>query len=129
MRFGTNLKTIHLITSAWTLFYFGYLIVNFLKGNEYEFLASAFSALYVGVLTMYVGSKEFDRWYSTHESRRNGELFVAAFTIAIMVLIFGALVLGPHYRVSPDVVATYIATMSLFVLTQKSKTLRNKRKK
>ncbi len=103
------------------MFYIAFIVMNFFLQNQFDFLVGPFSALYVGTLTIYVGSKEFDRWYSHHESRRRGELFVVVFTVVMAALLAGALLLGPGYRVPSDIVATYIGVLSLFVLTQKSK--------
>jgi len=113
------------LTNFWTVAYLVFIVLNFVKHNTYEFLVSPVSALYVGILTLYVGSKEFDRWYANHQGRRRGELFVIAFTVVMAVLLGGALILGESYRVPSDVVATYIAVLSIFIITQKSKRLYN----
>ena len=110
-----------LLTKFWTVFYIAFIVLNFLSRNKYAFLVGSLSALYIGALSIYVGSKEFDRWYADHESRRHGEIFVVAFTVVIAALLGGALFFGEAYRVPSDIVATYIAVLSVFILTQKSK--------
>ena len=121
MRISNNRRILHWISNFWGMFYIAFIVMNFFLQNQFDFLVGPFSALYVGTLTIYVGSKEFDRWYSHHESRRRGELFVVVFTVVMAALLAGALLLGPGYRVPSDIVATYIGVLSLFVLTQKSK--------
>ena len=110
-----------LVTNFWTLAYIAFIVINFLSQNAYEFLAGPFSALYIGVLSIYVGSKEFDRWHEGKQRRRRGEIFVVVFTVVMAFLLGGALFFGESYRVPSDVVATYIAVLSIFVITQKSK--------
>jgi hypothetical protein len=79
--------------------------------------------LYTGILTLYVGTKEFDRWYEKHHARHPGEWFVIMWTFVIFALVIASLFLGPEYSVHSDIMAVYIAVLSLFVVTQKSKSL------
>ena len=118
-----NQKTFHTITNLWTVFYLVFIVGNFFLANRYDFLVSPFSALYIGTLSIYIGSKEFDRWYESHEGRRRGERFVIVWTVIMTALLGGALILGEAYKIPSDIVATYIAVLTIFILTQKSKRL------
>ena len=118
-----------ILTNFWTFIYIVFIVFNFARENAYDFLVSPMSALYIGVLSLYVGSKEFDRWYANYRGRRHGELFVVIFSVVILALLIGALVLGESYKVPSDIVATYIAILSIFILTQKSKRMYEKRRK
>lgn len=104
-----------------------FVIVNFVMRNHYEYLIVPMCVLYTGILTLYVGTKEFDRWYENHRSRHPGEWFVILWTVVIFVLIVASLILGKEYAVHSDIMAVYIAVLSLFVVTQKSKSLHRER--
>jgi uncharacterized membrane protein YoaK (UPF0700 family) len=111
------------LTNFWTLVFMVLLVVNFFTGNKYDFLIAPFSVIYVGILGLYVGTKEFDRWYDLHESRHPGELFVIAWTVVIFALLILSIALQDGHKVSSEAIAVYIMVLSVFALTQKSKKL------
>jgi len=116
-------KIWRILTNFWTLLFMAFLIADFFLQGRYEFLTAPLSVIYVGILGLYVGTKEFDRWYERHEGRHPGELFVAFWTIVIFVLLVLSLLLGGGYRLSSEAVAVYIMVLSVFAITQKSKSL------
>lgn len=101
----------------------GFLIWNFFSMDAYEYLIGPFSVVYTAVLSLYAGTKEFDRWYDHHTERHPGEWFVFIWTTVMVFLIVCSLVLGNGYHVSSEAVAAYIMMLSIFALTQKSKQL------
>jgi hypothetical protein len=118
-----------IVANFWTVVFIGLIIINFFSTDRYDLLIGPFSILYAGVLTIYVGTKEFDRWYREHESRHPGEIFVIVWTILILGLFAGSIFLEGEYRISSDIIAVYIAVMTLFAFTQKSKNLHKTKKK
>jgi hypothetical protein len=121
-------KIWRVLTNFWTVIFILFLIANFFLMNKYDYLVAPFSVLYVAVLSLYVGTKEFDRWYELYEGKHPGELFVVAWTIVIFGLIILSLVLGEDYKVSSEAIADYIMVLSIFALTQKSKSLYREKK-
>ena len=115
------------ITNLWTLVFVFFLIWNFFAKGSDDLLIGPFSVIYVGVLSLYAGTKEFDRWYEFHESRHPGEWFVIGWTIVILALTILSFVLGKGYSVSSETIADYIMVLSIFALTQKSKQLHRKK--
>ena len=101
------------LTNFWTGVFIVFLIADFFMDNRFEFLIAPFSVIYVGILGLYVGTKEFDRWYDVHESRHPGELFVIAWTVVIFVLLALSFVLN-GYKVSSEAIAVYIMVLSVF---------------
>lgn len=106
----------------WTMVFMVYVVVNFFTHERYEFLTAPFSAIYISILGLYVSTKEFDRWYDTHDSRHPGEIFVFLWTVIVLLLILISGVWN-GYHLSPETVAVYIMVLSVFALTQKSKSL------
>jgi hypothetical protein len=110
------------LTDIWTVTFMIFVGVNFVSHGRYEFMMAPMSVIYIGILGLYVGTKEFDRWYEEHEGRHPGELFVIAWTMVIFgLMLFAAW--RPEYHLSSEAIATYIMVLSVFALTQKSKTL------
>ena len=119
-----------LLSGLWTIIFILFVVTDFLLRGQYEFLVAPMSAVYLGVLGLYVGTKEFERWYERHTGRHPGEWFVIGWTVVIFSLLAISLFTNGHYKVSPDIVADYIMVLTVFALTQKSKSLyRKKRKK
>jgi len=116
------------LTNFWTVVLMAFLIVNFIKQGNYDYLTPSFSIIYTGVLSLYVGTKEFDRWYEVHDSRHPGEIFIAAWTLLIFFLFGAQLMFGGNYKVAPEVMADYIMVLSIFAVTQKSKKLHHRAK-
>ncbi len=111
------------LTDFWTVVLLAFLIANFLTKGQYDFVGASFSVIYAGVLGLYVGTKEFDRWYEFHSERHPGEIFIFAWTGVIFLMFAAQIFLGRGYQVSQEAVADYIMVLSVFALTQKSKKL------
>lgn len=109
--------------NAWTLIILPFIVVSFFVGHRLEYLVVPIAVLYTGLLALYVGTKEFDRWYHTHRGRHPGEWFVILWTL-VMVFLFGAsIVMGPEHTLHSDLVAVYVAVLTLYAFTHKSKEL------
>ncbi len=111
------------LTNFWTFAFIAFTILDFFMKNGLDFLVAPMSVIYVAILGLYVGTKEFDRWYDLHTSRHPGELFVFFWTVIVFGLLLLSVILQNGYRVSTEIIATYIMVLSVFALTQKSKGL------
>jgi len=120
-------KIWRILTNFWAFLYAGFLIFNFFQKNAHESLTAPLSIIYVGVLGLYVGTKEFGRWYEKHSSRHPGEWFVVGWTVLILKFFILSFVLGGEYKVPSGAITVYIAILSIFALTQKSKRLFQKK--
>ena len=126
--FFKNEKIWRVLTNFWTVIFIVFVIFDFFSKNAYDFLVVPFSVVYVAALGLYVGTKEFDRWYEIHNGRHPGELFIIAWTVLVVFLIGASIVMGKDYRVPTEIIADYIAVLSIFALTQKSKRLHEYKK-
>jgi len=117
-----------ILTNIWTLVFMAFVVANFVTRDAYGVLDVPFAAVYAGVLTLYVGTKEFDRWYELHEGRHPGELFVAGWTFLMVALAVVSFMTNGSYRLTSETVATYIMVLSIFALTQKSKRLHERKR-
>ncbi|TRZ64221.1 MAG: hypothetical protein D4Q79_01985 [Spirochaetia bacterium] len=124
-----NEKIWRILTNIWTVVFVAFIIFDFFQFNKFEYLTAPFSFIYIGILGLFVGTKEFDRWYEMHEGRHPGEIFIILWTIVIFSLLALSFFLDGGYRVSSEAIADYIMVLSVFALTQKSKRLYEKKKK
>lgn len=117
------------LANLWAILTILLYLVDFFSGNKYNASAGATSVIYISLLGLYAGSKEFDRWTSTHRSISFGEIFIVLWT-ALMVMMA---VLAPFSQgkltVPSEAITTYIAVLGVFAITQKSKNLNTKRRK
>jgi hypothetical protein len=116
------------LTNIWTFVLLAVLVADFIEKGAYDAAMPALSIVYTGALGLYAGTKEFDRWYERHESRHPGEIFIGIWTAVIFILFAAQFVLGGDYKVSSEMVADYIMVLSVFALTQKSKTLHRRKR-
>lgn len=117
------------LINFWSLLFFFFIIYDFFtpltSGNTLEIL----STVYIGVLAIYVGDKEFERWYNKHQSKHPGEIFVIIWTVLIFALIFFGTIFKEAYKLPGAVVSAYIAVLTILVITSKSKQLYKTRNK
>lgn len=111
------------LTNIWTVLYIAFLFAEFFSMSRYSFLVVPLSFLYIGVLGIYVSTKEFDRWYADHRRQHPGEWFVAVWTVVIFLLFFLSVYFEREFALAHEAVAVYIAVLSIFAITQRSKML------
>lgn len=115
-------------STFWGVLYLIVVGVNFFSGNQYAYVLGSLGTVYIATLSVFVGEKEFDRWHERHPGKRRGEIFVILFTVLIAGMFIFSLIYGEPYLVPPDVSASYIAVVSVFVISHKSKELYDEKK-
>ena len=111
------------LTNFWCLVCYAAIGYDFIYDHALGELLPSILVVYVALLTLFVGAKEFERWYDIHESRHPGEVFVIGWTILIFGIIGAKVILHKTYAIPGEVISTYIAVLSILAITQKSKAL------
>lgn len=109
------------LINAWTLIFFVMIIIDFIYGNAFEEILNAVSIIYISILAIYVSNKEFERWYDRHEESHPGELYVIIWSALIFVLFIVDFAYGNFYKLPGSVISSYIAVLTILVITRKSK--------
>ncbi len=109
------------LINSWTIVFFLIIIYDFLTNNSAINLLNIVAMIYIGVLTVYVSDKEFERWYNNHHRQHPGEIFVIIWTILIISLVVIDYALQMSYHLPAAVVSSYIAVLTLLAITRKSK--------
>ena len=118
------------VTNIWTVAFIGVVMSDFLTLGKYHYLLTPFSVIYGTVLSIFVGTKEFNRWYDLHEGRKHpGEIFVILWSLLLLVMVSISWIYGGLYVIPADVVSVYIMVLTVFAITQSSKTIYGKRKR
>lgn len=116
------------MTNIWCFVSYGTIIYDFLYDHALGELLPSVLVVYVALLTIFVGLKEFERWHEIRQGRHPGELFVFGWTSLIIALVVAKIIMHKAYEIPGEVLATYIAVLSIMAVTQKSKSLKEGRK-
>ncbi len=118
------------IVNIWTIIFIGLIIADFINQNSLGELLDISGFIYIGILAIYSGDKEFDRWNKIQMSNRRGELYAIIWTILIISLVTWSFIMEKNYRMPTSVISSYTAVLTILAITQKSKNLYSfKRKK
>jgi len=126
--FGRRFNYWQYLANFWSIVFFVVIVYDFIYNNAVEGALEIIAFIYVGTLAIYVGNKEFERWYSRHSEQHPGELFVLAWTMLIFVLLALTLIFNKDYHMPSAVISSYIAVLTILAITEKSKSLHRRRK-
>jgi len=115
------------LTTLWTITYFVFIVFDFFLNNLWSGYLDVLGFVYIGTLAIYVGNKEFERWYHKHMKKHPGETFVIIWTALILILLLATIITKKPYRIPNVVISSYVAVLTILAITEKSKALfRNK---
>jgi drug/metabolite transporter (DMT)-like permease len=119
-----------LLTNAWTSLFIVLVVADFFFPDRYGRLVTPVALLYGAVLSIFVGTKEFGRWYvDRRDERHPGELYVVFWSVLVVAMAAYAAFVDASRSVSSDVVSAYIMVLTVFAITQASKHARRKKRK
>jgi len=111
------------LTAFWTVVVFVAIGWDFLKDNTFREFVFPLVVIYVALLAIYAGDKEFERWCSSHRSTHPGEVFVGLWTVLVFGIMILDFIMKKPYEISGEVVSAYIAVLSILAITRRSKSL------
>lgn len=110
-----------IIVNLWTFLTIAIFSIDFFSGNKFDSSASVIGIIYLAILGIYVGEKEYARWKSSIASRFLGEVFVIAWTAVMIVFVIAAPLSQGLYRVPTEFAVVYTSVIGVFAITQHSK--------
>jgi len=102
-------------------------IFDFFSNNVYDASAGAVGAIYIAILSIYVGTKEFERWHTNYLANYWGEIYIGIWTIFTMTAVIWAPFSNGHFRIPTNLVVVYTVVLSIFAISRRSKSLYSKR--
>ncbi len=117
------------MTNFWCLLSYAAIVYDFLHDHALGDILPSILVIYIALLTIFVGVKEFTLWHDHKTGRHPGELFVYGWTIVVVGVLIAKIILHSNYSIPGEVISTYIAVLSIMAITQKSKELRKQNKK
>lgn len=117
-----------IVTNIWTIIAFLAFSIDFFSFHKYSISSAGISIIYIAILTLYAGTKEFDRWLNTLAVNYKGEVFVIVWTFFIIILSLISFFSAKKYNLPSELVTVYITVLGIFALTRRSKYLYHRRK-
>lgn len=111
------------LTNFWAVIIYIVVVFDFIKNNAFGEILGPLAAIYIAILAIYVGDKEFERWHHLHQNRHPGELFVIMWSILIFIIMITDFILSKSYKMPSEVISVYIAVLGILAITKKSKSL------
>lgn len=114
----------------WSIIFYFLIIYDFAKNNTFEYLMGPLATVYIGILAIYAGDKEFTRWHqANHNGKHPGELFIIAWTILVFSILFLCFIFSKPYKLPDEVTSAYIAALTILAITRRSKILYKKKRR
>lgn len=111
-----------LLAHIWMVGVIGAGEADFRLGGTLTDVLSALSIIYIAVLAIYAGTKEFSRWNQLYKSKRHpGEISVFIWTIFMASILIEKSLFKQSYEIPSVIISTYIAVLTIFALTMRSK--------
>ena len=111
----------------WTLVFYAVAIGDFIGNNALIAYLGPLAAIYIGILAVYAGQKEFERWCHLHDGRHPGEFFVIGWTLLMFGFLLADFILDKPYKMPDVLIYTYITVLGVLAITVKSKRIYRKK--
>ncbi len=111
------------LTNLWTVVIFLGVVYDFWGDNAAREAIVPLAIIYVGVLAIYAGTKEFERWHQVHTSRHPGEIFVIFWTALLIIIVGADFLLDKAYVLPTEIIAVYMSVLGVLAITKRSKYL------
>lgn len=116
------------LSNLWGVAAMGLFVIDFFSFHKYNVGISAVAIIYIGVLGLYVTSKEYYRWKSKEkfESKYFGEIYIIIWTLIMLTFVIVAFISNGLMKIPGEFVATYISTLGILAISQQSKSFKLK---
>lgn len=114
-------------TIVWTGVTLALFIVDFIQPFRSAAVLGTVSTIYIATLSIFVGTKEFDRWLNVRNGRHYGELFIYLWTAVMVVLLAAGTIPGYRFQFRSELTTVYLAVLGLYAVTERSKALHRER--
>ncbi|HOD96968.1 MAG: hypothetical protein WC579_02600 [Candidatus Paceibacterota bacterium] len=107
----------------WNIFLYVVIILDFISVNHYSDLLDLVAVIYIAILSIYAGTKEFERWFSHYNAHHPGEVFIVSWTILLVILLVVPNVIQIDYHLPEIIIYCYISVLTILALTRRSRSL------
>ncbi|MBT7228458.1 hypothetical protein HN859_03010 [Candidatus Parcubacteria bacterium] len=123
----SEMKIWRFLANFWGLFTAIFFVLNFLKIFDLDQALKTLAVIYISVLSIFTGIKEYNRWVAKKFlSRHNGEIFIILWTTLMVGFILFNAYDPDRYNISGEFTATYLSILGVFAISLKSKNLKQR---
>lgn len=124
---STELLLWKFLSNLWGSLTAIFFALTFFEIVDLSYLLTDITIIYVSILSIFTGLKEYNRWKTKNFiSRYNGEIFVMTWTILMLIFFALSAYSQNHYKLSSEFTATYLSVLGIYVISRKSKNLKLK---
>ncbi|MFA6410242.1 MAG: hypothetical protein WCW26_01545 [Candidatus Buchananbacteria bacterium] len=116
-----------LILNSWTLVTIFIFALDFFSGGRYNSSASAIGIIYLAILSLYAGEKEYTRWKNNFISCFLGEGFVVVWTAVLIIFALTAPLSEGRFKIPAELAVIYTSVVGVYIITKRSKSLRERK--
>ena len=121
---SNNQLAVKIVLNAWTILTIALFCLDFFSGGFYDTSTTAISTIYLALLGIYGGEKEYLRWKYPFRSRFAGDLSVVVWTFLLMLFVLLTTITPGVYKIPQEFAIVYTGVVGVFAVTQHSKALR-----
>lgn len=104
-----------------------FFITNFFGVLDLNEASKTLAIIYISVLSIYTGVKEYNRWSSKKFlSQHNGEIFIILWTVVMLGFILFNSYNPGRYHIAGEFTATYLSILGVYAISLKSKNLKQR---
>lgn len=128
-KYQPDLKSwsLKILLNIWTILTILTFLLDFFSGHKFNSQAGAIGIIYLAILGIYAGDKEYTRWNENFISHFLGETFIVAWTALMIMFVMIAPLSQGLLKVPAEFALVYTGVVGVFVITQRSKSLHHKR--
>jgi len=112
-----------ILLNFWTTLAMLFYVIDFFSGNIFNTSSSAIGVIYLAILGIYTGEKEYSRWKTKFKSRFLGESFIVIWTMIMAMFVIISPLSNGAYKVPEEFALVYTAIIGVFAVTYHSKTI------
>ncbi|MFA5021524.1 MAG: hypothetical protein WC508_00370 [Patescibacteria group bacterium] len=121
----TNRRIFKLILNVWTVVTIFLFSLDFFSGGRYNSSAATIGIIYLAILGLYAGEKEFTRWKDNFISKFLGEGFVIVWTVIVILFAVTAPLSEGRFKIPGELAVVYTSVVGVYIITKRSKGLHN----
>jgi hypothetical protein len=113
------------LSDVWGIITAIFFLLTFFGYYNLSHVLADTSIIYLSILSIFTGLKEFNRWKNKQFlSRYYGEIFVISWTLIILIFVLMTAIDKNQYTLATEFKATYISVLGIFAISRKSKSLK-----
>lgn len=122
-----ELFTWRVLANFWGILTAVFFILHFFKIADLGQAVKNLAIIYVSILSIFIAVKEYTRWkMDKFSSRHNGELFVVAWTLLIIIFIILSGFYPNKFSMTNEFTATYLSILGVYAISHQSKNLKKR---